>query len=101
MNGERGTSSEYMWSVFMHHENGSTILNPIGLYHPHDPDDFRRCVLLLEVVPEWKEKLHLLKDASPVWTKLVENWPLFTELLQEQLRGKKNDLYKLMQEIGC
>lgn len=95
MNGERGISSEAMWSVMF------AGYGKKDLPHPHDPDDLRRCYLLLQTVPEWKEKLHLMKSVSPVWEKLIDNWELFTTLLEDQLRGKTNDLYTLMKEIGC
>jgi len=107
-NGERGMSSECIFYNITraHADPGIASLHVLidevsRCAHPHDPDDFRRCHLLLQAVPEWKEKLHLMKSVSPVWEKLVDNWNLFTELLQDQLQGKKNNLHTLMQEIGC
>lgn len=104
-NGEHGTSSMFMCNVLSQGLEYRRLSPPdFGLdkiSHPHDVDDFRRCYLLLQTVPEWKEKLHLMKAVSPVWEKLVDNWDLFTQLLEDQLRGKKNDLYALMKDIGC
>lgn len=101
MNGERGTSSLTMFAVMIDPQLRILGIKKEEFGHPHDPDDFRRCYLLLKTVPEWKEKLHLMKAVSPVWEKLVDNWSLFTEMLEELMRGKTNNLYDLMKEIGC
>ena len=97
-NGERGSSSEFMWLAFRF--DGISRL-PTAYAHPHDPDDFRRCYMLLKTVPEWKEKLHLLKPASEVWHKLVLNWNTLTQMLEEQQSGKENKMYEMMQGLGC
>lgn len=107
-NGERGRSSECIFYNITKKDSDPNTVSLCVLIDerskytsPSDPDDFRRCYLLLQTVPEWKEKLHLMKSVSPVWEKLVENWTLFTGLLEEQLQGKKNDLHTLMKNIGC
>jgi hypothetical protein len=70
--------------------------------HPLDPDDFRRCYLLLNTIPEWKTRLPELKTLSPVWSKLVDNWDKLTEMLEEQMKtGKANGMYEFMQSLGC
>jgi len=97
MNGEHGVSSEVMWRIFFH---GTARIGDDSI-HPSDPDDFRRCHLLLEAVPEWRDRMDLLKPLSPVWARLVENWDKLTEMLKEQMAGKKNDMYKFMKELGC
>ena len=92
-NGERGSSSETIWHCFMDNNRAGQINNPV------DPDDFRRCYLLLKAVPEWRKDLFRLKHLSPAWSNLVDNWDKLTEMLEEQFRTKKaNGMYELMQE---
>jgi len=97
LHGERGVSSETIFQKI----DGRIILKHEGC-HPLDPDDFRRCYLLLETIPEWKTKLHLMKKVSPVWEKLVDNWDKLTEMLEEQLAtGKANGMYQTMKSLGA
>jgi hypothetical protein len=71
-------------------------------YPPADPDDFRRCYLLIKAVPQWKERLVELKSLSETWSKLVDNWDKLTEMLEEQMRTRKaNGMYELMNSLGC
>lgn len=101
--GEHGTSSEVMWNTLT--EN---MLHTLGgakypfSQHPCDSDDFRRCHMLLKMVPEWKEKLPLLNDLSPVWANLVQHWDELTRMLEEQMEtGKTNGMYAFMKTLGC
>ena len=95
--GERGTSSETMFQKI----SGRIILTHKEC-PPLDPDDFRRCYLLFETIPEWKEKLYMMKTVSSVWEKIVDNWQKLSEMLGEQMKtGKPNGLYELMKELGC
>lgn len=43
--------------------------------HPHDPDDLRRCLLLLRDAPELRGELHRMAEVSPQWAALVRAWP--------------------------
>jgi hypothetical protein len=70
--------------------------------HPKDPSDFNRCHMLLEALPEIRENLEQMREVSPVWAKLVDNWDKLTEMLEEQLAtGKRNGMYEFMKELGC
>lgn len=94
--GERGISSEVMFETISGHNLGGRK-SP-----PSDPDDFKRCYLLLETIPEWKTKLNELRKISPTWNNLVDNWDKLTELLEEQLRTHKaNGMYEFMKKLGC
>jgi len=42
--------------------------------HPHDPSDLNRCLLLLDLVPEWRPRLGEMADVSPAWAALVGEW---------------------------
>lgn len=97
-NGERGVSSETIFEVI----TGQKILRHFNRCTPSDPDDFRRCYLLLKTIPEWKNKLYLLKAESKVWSNLVDNWDKLTEMLEEQMETKKaNGMYEFMESLGC
>jgi len=91
-NGEHGSSSEAMWFCLMNIPSQKRN-------HPSDPDDFRRCYLLLKMVPEWHTSLYKLKKLSPEWERLVEKWDKLTEMLEELMKTHKdNGMYDLMQK---
>lgn len=97
-NGERGLSSETMFGYL--HDGGMKIAK--WETTPSDPDDFRRCYLLLKAVPQWKSELHKLKSVSPVWSNLVDNWDKLTEMLEDLMEKKTdNGMYKFMKSLGC
>lgn len=68
--GERGVSSNTIFTRL----TGVDALRGSAPDHPYDPDDFRRCRLLLEQCPELAEWLPEMAGASKAWTGLVENW---------------------------
>lgn len=101
-NGERGLSSNTIatklsgidcrWDGY-----GKTFYS-----HPSDPADFKRCMKLLNQVPEFRTKLHEMKEVSDVWSKLVDNWDEFERLYYEECEtGSCPKLYDRMKEIGC
>ena len=45
-----------------------------GWNHPLDPSDLNRCLLLLELIPEWKRRITEMARRSPQWAGLVANW---------------------------
>jgi hypothetical protein len=119
-NGERGMSSEAIWyvmtrtlqveRVISHDPHAEQRLTMCRIKiieeghsgaHPHDPDDLHRCYKLLQIIPEWKNKMHEMKSVSAVWGKLVENWDVLIELLVAQLDGKENNLGQMMRDLGC
>ncbi len=94
--GERGMSSEAMFEKL----SGMRLKGYKN--HPCDPDDFKRCYKLLQVIPEWKNELHQLKSLSPVWEKLVDNWDKLTEYYEDMLVVKKaNGMFEFMGELGA
>jgi hypothetical protein len=96
VNGERGMSSETMYYYFTGVRIGKRET------HPCDPDDFRRCYLLLKAVPQWKTQLHKLKVGGKIWSNLVDNWGKLTEMLEEQMKTRKaNGMFEFMQSLGC
>ena len=98
LHGERGVSSETMFKYL----SDSVAHYPRYEGTPCDPDDFRRCHLLLEAVPQFRGKLDRMRPVGPVWVKLVENWDELTRLLKEQMETRKpNGMYELMESLGC
>lgn len=99
-NGEHGISALTMLKKIGNHN----LLGGRGSSHPHDPDDFRRCHLFLNAVPQFRVPVNLnkMKLESKVWEKLVENWDLLTSMLLEQMAtGEDKGMFKLMKSLGC
>jgi len=73
--------------------------------HPHDPDDFNRCLLFLKVVPEARGHFDDLKKISKEWSNLIDRWDeIETCFLNESgIDGCKNPrstlTYKLMKDV--
>ena len=73
--GERGLSSEAM--AF------TTLGETPRADHPHDPADLRRCLLLLDAVPEtWQGGVMVLAKRSPHWAALARIWLSLVETLR-------------------
>ena len=43
-------------------------------YHPADPDDLNRCLLLIEAVPEIRDHMDKVAAISGTWARLVARW---------------------------
>jgi hypothetical protein len=104
MFGERGLSSE---AIVMKLVYGR--VNP-GFNDPSDPDDFRRCELLLRQVPELRADFHRMAEVSPRWAGLVERWSDLVALVEEEFpevwkpksyrrSGEAPRTYELMKNI--
>lgn len=72
--GERGASSD----AIVGHLRGIRIERGDAKAHPHDPDDFQRCLKLLEDVPEIKAEFMRMSEVSEVWARLTAHWPAIT-----------------------
>lgn len=102
--GEHGTSSKTIFSCL-----SQTDLIPQREFgHPLDPDDFKRCYLLLKAIPEWRERLYDIpaRTGSVVWGKLVENWDKLTEMYEQNIKedwknAEQIGLYQFMKSLGC
>ncbi len=79
--GERGLSSEAIFS----HLTGLAINGQRrGGSTPHDPDDLRRCRLLIEQVPAFRSDLHRMAEVSKRWGALVERWDELCALMDSE-----------------
>lgn len=64
--------------------------------HPRDFGDFGRCLGLLDLIPEWRERLEDMKVASPEWRALVQNW---TDLKSLYEAGEERRFWVLIKEV--
>lgn len=74
--------------------------------HPHDPADFRRCMKLLEKIPEIRKHFPAIRELSPKWRVIIDNWQSIEELLIAEIGDLNNPrnlmanrTYKRMQNI--
>lgn len=97
--GERGTSSNFM----VQHLTGVPATSRHFNYgHPHDGDDLRRCMLLLEAVPELVPLLPKMATASPAWAALVPHWDELVGILKRELArepGTCGRTYERMRQL--
>ena len=63
--------------------------------HPYDPDDFGRCLGLLEAVPELREHVPKMAEYGKVWAAYVEHWDALETLFGENAPK----LYARMKEL--
>lgn len=77
VSGERGSSSEHLFSVVMGVE-----LPAKGF--PADPADFSRCRKLCEQVPEVAMNLQLMKATSEQWARLIDQWDSLCILMDSE-----------------
>ena len=98
--GERGISSNAIALTTLGlHPTGHDALWPL------DPADLRRCLLLLERVPETREKgLLVLAQRCPRWAALVKVWDRLSETLRSEIgetlpsTGSAPRTYELMHQ---
>ena len=69
---------------------------------PLDPDVFGRCHRLLNLFPEWRERMGEVAAAYPLtpWVAYAREWNRMTALYEEELpSGRAPKLYALMQQL--
>ena len=75
--------------------------------HPLDPADFNRCLLLLEAVPEIRQRMDRVAAISKTWAKLVDHWAEVEKCFLDEVgldwsNGQRaTRTYNLMKDIGC
>jgi hypothetical protein len=93
-NGERGASSE---TIFC----GCSGRGLHRADYPYDPDDYRRCHRLLEIVPEWRGELARVTARWPWFKPFEDRWPEFERLWAEESNnpsGMAPKLYEALKE---
>jgi len=101
--GERGISSEAIAYQMAGIKNGRK-----WNIHPSDPDDFKRCLKLVNLIPEIRLRLDEMRQVSAEWNALVENWKAVEDCFMGEVAEWLTDeyspkgaskTYKLMDEI--
>lgn len=95
LDGSTGLSSLCIWG----HMTG-TRTEGHTTHYPNDLADFNRCLLLLEIMPEWRERMHEMKAHGPFWSALADVWEELTHLFLEDhgLNWLKKDPQKRAKE---
>jgi len=95
---DTGISSKTIWAVMM----GALGANPgpFDFDVPYDPADFGRCYRLLQMFPEWKNRLNEVVTRFPKWGPMIREWDKMTRLYErDNLTGRSSELYDLMQRL--
>lgn len=80
-NGERGLSSEYV----AHFMSGAEA----HIAYPHDYDDLRRVILLIDRIPEWAPRMQELSDVKG-WERIAPKWEAIVTAVIEADPEAKN-----------
>lgn len=56
-----------------------------GYSYPHDPDDLNRCLLLLDLIPEWKSRMHEMAQRGKQWAGLAARWDEITQCFLDEV----------------
>lgn len=71
-------------------------------FHPRDPSDLKRCVHLLDKVPELRESLYIMRNVSRYWEALIDRWDELEGSLKAEMASNPEaapETYKLMKSI--
>lgn len=99
--GERGTSSETLFTF----ATGVDALGDDRGCWPLDPDDFRRCRLLVESCPEVAANMGRVAEHGPTWKAIVERWDAICAVMDKEspewrvARGSAPRTYELLHSI--
>jgi hypothetical protein len=94
LNGETGLSSETICRFMLGKHNADPS-------HPYDPSDLRRCILLLDRIPEWQPRMAEMQ-AVPGWERLALEWERVVSLLREEcpdFKGSAPKTYDLIKQL--
>jgi hypothetical protein len=69
LNGQVGMSSKSIY----YHMTGREPED--GYSYPRDPGDLNRCLLLLDLIPEWRSRMPEMAAHGKQWAGLVADWP--------------------------
>lgn len=80
--GNVGVSSATMASIALGLEN-----NFYGSRFdaPHDPSDLRRCMILVESIPEIKDSFPLIAEKCKRFAPIIAEWDSLTALLKKEM----------------
>lgn len=89
----QGSEHERAVNWYQRAETGSSSISIFRFFiadhrqdpaYPYDLDDLRRCLWLLEHVPEWKTRISELAVLSSTWARLAPEWNRLTNLFREE-----------------
>ena len=112
LSSDTGISSKVIWAVMM----GISTENLYSKSTPCDPSDFGRCYRLLQLIPEWEEKLDKLRSVhlelhvnvgltderhnKDRWGTFVDNYEGMKELYEKEFEtGSCPKLYNFMRSL--
>ena len=81
---DTGASSLFMASVLGGFERPYCV--------PVDYGDFGRCDRLLDAVPEFRDKLEMMRDVGKPWANLVERWNAISYRIQTKNHAGANQM---------
>jgi len=85
-NGEVGISSEAIAFKMLGINKTPTFAN-----HPRDPEDIRRCFILVDLSPEIRNRLGEMREISGRWSAIVNNWDKIRDQLIEEVGDYSGD----------
>ena len=97
--GEIGISSKTMWAALMGTFSEGQHKG-FNFDVPHDPDDFRRCLKLVNECHLDKEDLRKIKEVVSWFAPFIDNWDKMVELWNEESPSSRcPKLYEFIQEL--
>lgn len=75
-------------------------------YPPADPADLGRCLRLLELFPEWKQRMPEMASVSKNWAKVIPHWNAAAAMMEEEVgvyltKGRSAPkTYDFMKSVG-
>lgn len=77
---DTGVSSKMIWAHML-----NVTCKPPWWRYPSDPADLGRCLRLLELVPEWKQRIKEMAEHGPTWAALVAHWDELEQSMRDEV----------------
>ena len=100
-NGRVGASSLAIWRQM----TGSNASSTAMYCYPLDPADLNRCLLLLDLIPEWAPRMGEMAAHGPQWAAMAARWDEIAGLFLEEAgldfskSGNAPKTYALMRQV--
>lgn len=83
LDGETGSSSQAILHAALTGEIRTADGRHHDRAHPLDLGDLRRCILMLDAVPEARQGIQVLAQHSPKWERLAARWDELEQVMRE------------------
>lgn len=96
-NGETGLSSLVICNTLLpniKHNKIEKLKENYPSFYPYDTSDFKRCLGLLEAVPELRKDLKKLNEVNKQWKNLVQEWDEIEKAIKEDRKEEAHNLIK-------